>query len=132
MSGLLPAHTFTDSDIVDLRRFCGYGVYGTGVVAFVERWTRIYVEMETRLITLTDNEAIIVQQYLTDLRALQAAIPAAGANLDTDQAAVWTHNKNEIADRRNLYRVWRLELCGFLGIPPGPHLRGGSGPRLVV
>jgi hypothetical protein len=132
MSGILPAHTFSDADRVDIRRFCGYPAYGTGEVSFVERFTRIYVMMETRMSNITDTEATVVQTYLTSLRTLEAAIPAAGANLDTDQAAVWFHNKREVSDRMDLYRVWRLKLCEFFGVPAGPGLKAGSGVRLFV
>lgn len=130
MSGILPAYTFTDADRIDLRRYMGYPAYGTGAVSFVERFTRIYVMMETKLSNMTSNEATVIQQYLTTLRTLEAAIPAAGANLDTDSAAVWTHNKQEVADRTALYRQWRFELCAVIGLPPGPYLKLGT--RLVV
>jgi hypothetical protein len=130
VSGILPAYTFTDTDRIDLRRFMGYPMYGTGAVSFVERFSRIYVMMETKLSNLTSSEATVIQQYLTTLRTLEAAIPAAGANLDTDQAAVWTHNKNEVADRIALYNNWRFQLCSIIGLPPGPYLK--SGIRLVV
>jgi hypothetical protein len=125
------AYVWSDTDRVDLRRYTGYPPYGTGVVIFPEPWVfRYYLAMEARLSNLTPTEAAGVQTYLTNLRTLEAAIPAAGANLDTDQAAVWVHNKNEVKDRMDLYRTWRSELCAVLGIPPGPYLK--TGIKLVV
>lgn len=125
------AYVWADADRVDLRRYCGYGPYGTGTVVFPEPWVfRYYLAMEARLSNLTATEAATVQTYLTNLRTLEAAIPAAGANLDTDQAAVWVHNPYEIRDRLALYRVWRSELCGVLGIPPGPYMK--TGIKIVV
>ena len=50
----------------------------------------------------------------------------ASANLDTDQAAVWTHNKDEVADRNNLYYLKRRELCAYIGVRPGRALSGGA------
>lgn len=131
MSGTVTPYVWSDTDRVDLRRYAGYPPYGTGIVVFPEPWVfRYYLAMEARLSNLTPTEATIVQQKLTDLRTLETAVPAAGANLDTDQAAVWYHNKNEVRDRMGLYRMWRVELCNILGIPPGPYLK--TGIRLVV
>lgn len=135
---LLPAATFVDSDLVDIRRFAGYPAYGTGVIVFpFPWWFQYYQALETRLQNLTANEATVVQTYLTNLRTLEAAIPGAGANLDTDQAAVWKHNANEVRDRTRLYDDWRMRLCGFLGVPPGPDLNGagassGNGMKITI
>lgn len=126
------AYQFQESDIVDIRRYCGYPPYGTGVVIFPEPWYfRFYLALETRLSNLVTEEAQVVLARLAELRTLETAIPGAGANLDTDQAAVWVHNKNETKDRTNLYRQWRVELCNILGIPPGPYLQK-TGIRMVV
>lgn len=130
MSDLLPAYTFTDTDRIDIRRYTGYPPYGTGAVAFIERFTRRYLDLEMRLTSLTQTEATVIQTYLADLRVLEAAIPAAGANLDTDQAAVWVHNPDELKDRMALYRAWRFQLCSLVGVPPGPYLK--TGIKLVV
>jgi hypothetical protein len=106
------AYVFSDTDRVDLRRYCDHGAYGTGVVVFPEPWVfRDWLAFETRLNNLTPTEAVVIQQYLTQLRTLETAIPGAGDNLGTDQAAVWYHNRNEVRDRMSLYRVWRQELC---------------------
>ncbi len=128
---------FADSDLVDIRRFAGYPAYGTGVIVFpFPWWFKYYQALETRLQNLSANEATVVQNYLTQLRTMEAAIPGAGANLDTDKAAVWTHNKNEVRDRMRLYNLWRRQFCDFLGIPFGPNGSGGEasggGVSLVV
>jgi hypothetical protein len=87
--------------------------------------------LEYRLNNLDPTEGAVCQTYLTSLRTLEGAIPGAGGNLDTDQAAVWTHNKGEVQDRSALFDDWRRRLCGFLGVPPGPSL-GTGGVFLVV
>jgi hypothetical protein len=48
--------------------------------------------------------------------------------LDTDQAAVWKHNKDEVRDRAGLFDNWRRRLCG----PPGPDLASGNTIGLIV
>src|ERR1700759_1133098 len=112
MSGTTTPYTFADTDRVDARRYCGYPPFGTGVVIFPEPWVwRYYLALETRLSNLTPTEGAVIAARLVELRTLEAAIPTAGANLDTDQAAVWKHNANELRDRMMLYRSWRLELC---------------------
>lgn len=80
---------------------------------------------------LSDAEAGIVRRYLGTLTVLEFAVPRAGDNLDTDQAAIWTRNRDEPRDRAKLFDDWCRRLCGFLGIPPGPAL-SDSGIRLVV
>ena len=77
-------------------------------------------------------ELSIMRQYLSTLVGLEASIPRSSENLDTDQAAVWTHNRNEVQDRAALFDDWRRRLCGFLGVPPGPALVSGGSLTLVV
>jgi len=76
------------------------------------------------LSNLSVPETAIVRRYLTTLNILELAVPRSAENLDTDQAAIWTHNKTEVQDRLRLLDEWRRRLCGFLDIPPGPGLRG--------
>jgi len=118
---------FSDAEKADIRRFCGYPAYGAGAAGFQGwRFFQAYGLLEYRLNNLSDAEAAIVLRYLGTLRTLECSVPAAAGNLDTDQAAVWTRNKNEISDRTRLLDEWRRRLCGFLGLPPGPDLRGPS------
>lgn len=127
------AYVFADADIVDVRRYCGYEAYGAGTAGFQSwRYTQAYGLLEFRLRNLTATEANVVLQKLSELRALEAAVPATSSNLDTDQAAVWTHNRNELRDRMGLYTTWRRELCSFLGIPPGPRMGQAGTLRFIV
>ncbi len=128
-------YAFTDAQLVDIRRFCGYPTYGDGAVVFPAPWImRNYLALEYRLQHISASEgAVVINTYLTNLYAMEIAIPTAGDNLDTDAAAVWTHNKDELRDRDRLFDSWRKRLVNFLGIPPGPNF-GGSGNtiRMVV
>jgi len=126
-------YTFTDAQLVDIRRFAGYPALGDGNVVFPYPWTmRIYQALEYRLQHISQNEGLVViNTYLTNLYALETAIPSTSANLDTDVAAVWTHNKNEQQDRDRLFDSWRVRLCNFLGVPKGPNF-GGCSNALVV
>jgi hypothetical protein len=125
--------TFTDAQLVDIRRFCGYPLYGDGAVVFPAPWImRNYLALEYRMQHISANEgAVVVNTYLTNLYMLETAIPTTSDNLDTDVAAVWTHNKNEQADRDRLFDSWRVRLCNFLGVPKGPNF-GGCSNQLVV
>lgn len=126
--------TFTTAEKVDLRRFAGYGLYGTGtpLPASGYRFSTQYGVLEYKLNTLGAEEEVVVRTtYLTNLYTLESAIVGTSANLDTDEAAVWKHNKNEYRDRKALFDGWRRELCHFFGITPGPGL-GNSGITLVV
>ena len=81
--------------------------------------------LEFRLNNLSQSETGIARRYLVALHGLEVAIPRSGDNLDTDQAAVWTHNRDETRDRTRLFDNWCRRLCGFLGIPTGPALTDG-------
>lgn len=127
---------FTDAEKTDIRRFAGYPAYGAVPSSFQSyRFFQAYGTLEYRMANLSAaEEAVVRTTYLANLATLETAIPAASANLDTDQAAVWVHNKREVADREGLFASWRLKLCQFLGVPPGPALgqAGAGGMQLVV
>lgn len=129
--------SFTEAEKTDVRRFCGYGAFGGGnpLPASGYRFSTQYGTLEYKLNNFSAaEEAVVRSNYLVSLATLEADIMGAAGvrtNLDTDVAAVWTHNKNEFADRRNLYNSVRREFCGFLGITPGPAL-GSGGFQMVV
>lgn len=128
---------FTDQERVDIRRFCGYPLFGGTPQSFQSyRFFQAYGTLEYRLTNLSsDEETTLRALYLTgpnNLYTLEQAIIGATANLDTDQAAVWTHNKNEVRDRLRLFDGWRKRLCDFLGVPPGPNFGGNAGSIPLV
>jgi len=126
-------YTFTSAQLTDIRRHCGYPALGDGNVVFPYPWImKTYLALEYRLQHMSADEGnVVVNTYLANLTTLENAIPGTSANLDTDQAAVWTHNKNEQRDRDMLFDSWRRRLCNFLGVPPGPNF-GGASNSLVV
>ena len=152
---------FTEAERTDIRRFCGYPAYGAGNEGFQGwRFYQVYGLLEYRISHLSGSEEATVRRYLATLTTLEHALnsigescyealtllitlatragslgipelTAAAANLDTDQAAVWTHNRTEIQDRTKLFEDWCRRLCGFLGLPAGPALGNGQ-PVSVV
>jgi hypothetical protein len=124
--------TLTDSEKIETRRQCGYPAYGGTAAGFSSwRFYQIYGLLEYRMGNLSDGEVNVVRRYLVTLASLETAIPRSSDNLDTDQASIWTRNLNEIRDREQLYDNWRIRLCAFFGIPPGPGL-GSNSPSLIV
>lgn len=129
---------FTDAEKVDIRRFCGYGAYGGAqpLPASGYRFSTAYGTLEYKMNTLGTAEETVTRNYLTQLNTLEGDIIGATGirtNLDTSQAAVWTHNAKEYRDRKALFDGTRRELCLFLGLPCGPNLgAGGGGITLVV
>jgi hypothetical protein len=121
-------YTFTNAQLVDIRRYCGYPAYGEGAVVFPQPWImKQYLALEYRLQHLSlDEGAVVVNTYLANLNTLESAIPQASANLDTDEAAVWKHNRDEVQDRIALFDALRRRLCQFLGVPPGPEFKGDN------
>ena len=131
MSGTVAAG-FTDAQKAEIRRYCGYPAYGAGAAGFSSwRFFQAYGTLEYRLNNLAPAESAVALQYVTTLGTIEAAIPRISDNRDTESAAAWTHNADELKDREALFDSWRRRLCGFLGVPPGPAL-GQAGVTLVV
>lgn len=118
---------FTDAERTDIRRWCGYAAFGPGASGFQNwRFFQAYGLLEYRMSNVTTAEEAAVRAMTTRIGALETAWMDAGANLDTDRAAVWTRNRDEVRDRKRLYDAVRRELCAFWGLPPGPGLGDGN------
>jgi len=115
--------------ITDVCRFMGYQLVSQSTTFATFGYGTM--TLETRLTTLTASEETVLIGYISQCATLEAAILTSSDNLDTDAAAVWTHNKNEISDRSALYSQWRHRLCDFLGFPAGRGIGGGNSVRLV-
>lgn len=108
---------FTAAELTDIRRFCGYAAFAA--FGYVLGGSEM-ATLDTQCADMSDSEQAVVRNtYLPTLNTLETAIPTASDNLDTDQAAVWYHNKNEVSDRVALFNRWRLMLCEFVGCAPG-------------
>ena len=124
---------FSDAERTDVRRFCGYPAYGAGAAGNMGwRFYTAYGALEYRMTNLSVAEEAVVRQQLATLRLLECAVPASGETLDTERAAVWTRNPDEVAERLHLLDEWRRRLCQFLGVPPGEGLVASSGVSWVV
>lgn len=122
------AFDFSSQQLTDIRRFCGYPAIGDGNVVFPFPWVmRQYLALEYRLQHLSQTDGTtLVSQYLAPLYAVEQSLASVWQNLDTSQAAVWTHNVNEQRDKVEAFDYWRRRLCAFLQIPPGPELLATS------
>ncbi len=130
-SAALSNAPLTDAERVDVRRFCGYPAYGTGATGSQSwRFFQAYGTLEYRLTNFAPEELQVVRQYLVSLYALEQAIVAAAANLDTDKAAAWTHSRSEVVDRVRLFDEWRKRLAYFIGVPINPDQTGT--PSIVI
>lgn len=121
----------------DVRRFAGYPLLADTVTDdsrdFAYGWVSpgVWNTLTHRLNNLRpEEESTLISVYLANLTSLEAAIVGASANLDTDQAAVWTRNKREVADRTRLFDDWRRRMCFFIGVAPGPSL-GNGGTQII-
>lgn len=126
----------TEPEKVAVLRRCGYPAYG---------WLNTFDPFalyfpsfsQARIPTpvIDDRLAAVFAEIrikLAELDLLDAAIVSSGDNLDTAQAAVWTHNANEVRDRTDLMRRRCRELCTLMGVEPGPALGSAGRRRLVV
>jgi hypothetical protein len=123
---------FTDQQKTDIRRFCGYPAYGASPAGNIGwRFYVAYGLLEYRMNNLSPAEIAVVLGYLATLYQLETAVPMASGNLDTEAAATWKHNRNEIGDRLRLFDEWRRRLCRFFGLAPGDGL-ANTGVSWVV
>ncbi|MCE2563653.1 hypothetical protein [Komagataeibacter sp. FNDCF1] len=116
-----------EGELAQARRYMGYPALG-GQDSGMQSWRffRVYGFNEWRLRNLAPTECAQARAFIAQCQILEGAIMAATASLDTDRAAVWTRNRTEVTDRFTLYTRWRVQLCNFLGVPPGPGLRGAG------
>lgn len=121
----------TDAQKADCRRWCGYPQVGASHPTdanrdFVFGWVLPGVHATLTGVLndlLPENESILINTYLTPLAAREAEIQGAADNLDTIEAAVWKRDPEEVDRRVRLFNYLRKQMCGFLGIPPGPELQ---------
>lgn len=123
----------TDQQKTDVRRYAGYPMIGNTPTDasrdFAYGWVSpgVWETLYSRLNSMSASEEnVLITVYLDKLATLETAITDASDNLDTDVAAIWTHNKNEVSDRMSLFNKWRRQMCSFIGIPPGPWLTKGG------
>jgi hypothetical protein len=132
--------TLTDAQKVDIRRWAGYSAALSGDLAVYSDpiyshagpiWGLNRLTLADKLDGLTSAEEVaLTAQYLTPLASLEAGVLGSADNMDTDTAGPWKANARELDERTQLYNRWRRDMCGFLGIPPGPGL-GSGGIALV-
>lgn len=120
MSNPQPA-VLTDAQKDDVRRHCGFPVFGLGVgttpPSFGYRYDEWYLILEYRMNSLSQNQAtLLINTYIANCNQLEQAILSASNNLDTDRAAVWYHNKKEVEDRFKLYKLWCDRTIEFMGL----------------
>lgn len=111
----------TDAQKDDVRRHVSYPVYGNGITAsppsFGYRYYEWYLILEYRMDNLSTNQEILLTTiYVAQCNTAFNAIITSSDNLDTARAAVWDHNKYEVRDRFNLYKLQCSLLRQFLGV----------------
>lgn len=122
----------TDAQKVDVRRYAGYPLGGDQATQFFAapvfasstgqgQITSMTLDFRLDHLT-TQEEAVLVNVYLTNLNKLELAVLDAQDGIDTTSAGTWTANPKEIDDRERLYNNWRRKMCAFIGLQPGPGL----------
>ena len=133
MSGTVTPLPLSDAERVAVREFTGYGLYGPGPGSqSFNRFTVGYQSLEYRMGAMLPAELVIARDHIATCSAAKVAWRGGADNLDTDQAAIWYRNRQEMHDRRAYYRECRRDLARFMGIPVGPELSGEGAMRLVV
>jgi hypothetical protein len=127
-------YVFTSAQLADIRRFCGFPPQSNGLVLFPAPWVNVqYLALDYRLQTLSVDEGnVVVNTYLTPLYTLEQAIPTFAAQVYIGVAAVFTRNPQTMKEARLAFDDWRLRLCDFLGIEPGPGLQGKGGNSIQM
>ena len=125
---------FTDSQKVQIRKFCGYPLYGgVPIPNFGFRFFQAYGDLEFRLTNMApDEEAEVTTYFLPKLLQLQTDVYDVRLNSDPAQAAVWYRNPKELREREQNYDKWRKWLCDFIGCQYGPYLQNENQLRIVI
>lgn len=105
---------------VNIRRYCWYPARGNSHISGSWLYFSHYGSLEYRLSNFSQEEIQVIRSMLSTLSLLEQGPASSADNLDTDKAAIWTHNKNEFSDRINLFKQQRLELVKFIGVDVGP------------
>ena len=124
---------FTDQDLVDIRRHCGYGALGGQANQSLMYWRYMpmYQALEYRLANMTTDEINLVQGlYLPNLNQLEADLYNVRGTLVASKAAVYTHNDAEFSDRMEVFSFFRKQLCAFFQIGEGPFFVGSGGSTI--
>lgn len=104
----------TAVELVDARRHAGYPVLRSvpvvGSAAFA---------LEAALSGLSSEEEDVVRGMLIKLNTLENDLFEIRDNSDTEQAAVFKRNANELGERETVYRSWRRRFAAFLGFALG-------------
>ena len=109
--------TLSTQQCVDTRRYMGFSISGNVDSQpyrepVYSSETLASLSLDYRLANLQpEEEGTLINYYLANLYLREAEIQAASQNLDTDAAAVWKHNKDEVRDRRELFNQLRRDLC---------------------
>jgi len=130
-----PSTPITDDEKVDIRRFCGYSLYGNSASGFLGyRFFEAQGFLEYRMINCAPSEAQRIRRFMALIFPLEDVIATASGNMDTLEAGPLKLDPREVAKRVDLMNVYRVQLVNFLGVPPRPDLEdaGSSGGRIVI
>lgn len=130
----LPVYTFTDAQMVDIRRFCGYPARGTANNMFNSNlFFTWFEELQYRAMNLSPAEgAIVANEYLVQINGARRDIFNARANQTALASGSVTFRDNEMEIRRGEYERLCYELCNFFGVGPGPNFGVGGGAGLYA
>lgn len=128
------SEAFSEAEYVDIRRFCGYAAQGNRAANLASyRYFGVYPILNFRMTNLVPAERQRVRMYMAQCYYFESGYVSSADNMDTDKAAVWTHNKKEAQDRYRQFTVWRKRLCSLFQIPAGPGVSGtGAGDKIVI
>lgn len=124
---------FSDAEKVVIRRHAGYQMFGgANQPNYGYRYFTHYGMLEFKLNNAHADEEAVIRDYIVKLDKLETDWLGSADNLDTDEAAVWKHNKSEMKQRKALYNEWRIRLCNYLGIGAGPDVNNNGSLRIIV
>ena len=114
----------TEAELVLCRRYMGYPAMG-GINSGQQSWRffQVYGFNEWRMRNMAPEEYVQIRTYLGQCQTLETAILGASDNLDTDQAAVWHHNRAEVLYLFCFFYRCRMQLRSILHTPPSTMLR---------
>lgn len=117
------ANEFDNEELIDLRRFTGYGQPLPNVDLDAAA-----ALLEDVLAAMSDETAGVVRSaFLEPLRAQYRGLVSSHENMDDAELGPIKRNANVLSERLTLLNSTRRALVAFLGVPNGPDLRPAPG-----
>ncbi|WP_312491272.1 hypothetical protein [Brevundimonas sp.] len=121
------AYTFSATDLIDLRRFCGFPFDLGAPLRECDYAGKLFAAVST---SLNDDQGAYVVTLIERCRDLESDVYAVRELMQVAGAEGFQRDTDELNKRIYLYTQGRFQLVTEMGIAPGPALAGLAQTRI--